>query len=552
MAHERGEIGGERHTETFCHGKSGFDDFCEILTRKYGTLTRAWRLALDADESGLLDAREFAAAMDVIGYHGNVRSLWFNLDDDQSGFISLAEIDPAAARALEKFRVRCVKTFGSVTLAWTQCLDRDKSGFLTLPELEAASTQLGYDDMNEVSELFFLLRLDPAAFRVPAHEVLFLQLWEDRKQATTTRAWRKGSRWVNKDPYFMKDPAKIPESWKPRESKVPGPKSPENDYLTLRQSGPQSREPTPVPNRATTTTPPPTWAAARYAPSPGPGSGGPSRSPETRPDSRSSQRASAGKTVPKKACAYGHTHPDTTSHTIPSGCQWSNKAEKDPDETNSAVSEWTDIVGTDKDKAWLDFEEYLSTTFGSLVKAFDVMDTSGDGSIERLEWMNMVTRRLQYCRASEALRLFDSKTNAGEFVDRNSPACRIKYNDFGITTQEYIMFMHDKRAAQQAIKNRNVMMKPPAIGGAGMRWTLASQDHEARIKHTETNKPPEAFWTTLPHGWGFPTQGFINMKAVKEAAKRGVTGSLSARATKEKAAASPSFTAWAAEPMSAR
>merc|ERR1711879_485256 len=116
-------------------------------------------------------------------------------------------------------------------------------------------------------------------------------------------------------------------------------------------------------------------------------------------------------------------------------------------EVKSELSDFSVIVATDKQKAWNDFETYLINTFGSLVKAFDVMDSSGDGAIEREEWMHMVTRRLRYCRASEALRLFDSKVIVGG---------RIKYEDLGITNQEWIVYMHEKRMKEQEVQNRSV------------------------------------------------------------------------------------------------
>merc|ERR1711974_586993 len=105
-----------------------------------------------------------------------------------------------------------------------------------------------------------------------------------------------------------------------------------------------------------------------------------------------------------------------------------------------------------------------------------------------------VTRKMRYCRASEALRLFDSKATSLD---------RIKYQDLGITSQDWIKYNHDKRQEEQAMKNRSVQMKPPAFGGEGQRWALAAQTHEKRMK-SQPKKPPEAFRTSLPTGWGFP------------------------------------------------
>jgi len=502
MAYERGETSKRRESHIYFQGSKGKDDFLDLLNRKYGSVIRAWRVALDTDDSGLLDAREFAKAMGIIGFVGNARSLWFNLDDDQSGYISLAELDPVAALVLEKFRAQCTLHFGSVDAAWEQCLDKDHSGALTLPELEVAASELGYTSVEEVHNLFNLLRLEPAAFRIMKHEVTFLQRWEERKQKTLSRAWRVGARWVNKDPYFHKDPANLPDSWKPKNkvgsSKTSNPTESAAKYL------PRFSTPSPVPPSDS----PLPWMVAL---------------PPERPQSQASE-------------SKVDTHPVR----VVSPCTASVISDDD-DGASSEISNYTDIVAIDKQKAWSDFTSYLIREFGSLVHAFDVMDTSGDGSIEREEWMDMVTRRLRYCRASEALRLFDSKIA--------SKSGRITYEVLGITRQEWIIYNHDKKQQEQKMVNRSVQMKPSAFGGHGMRRTLADQDHEKRMK-CKPKKPPEAFWTALPSGWGFPPS-YINFKAAKAERRRrsGHFGPLSARGS-----VAPDFTELSFQnlPVSAR
>jgi Ca2+-binding EF-hand superfamily protein len=503
MAYERGETSRHRQTYTYFEGETGKDDFLEILRRKYGTLTRAWRQALDADDSGLLDAREFNAAMDIIGFVGNSRSLWFNLDEDQSGYISLAEIDAEAAQALEKFRVQCVTAFGSMDAAWVNCLDKDHSGALTLPELEESLTELGYTDMEEVEYLFGLLRVDPSAFKIMKHEVLFLQKWEERKQKTMARSWRKGARWVNKDPYFTKEPAVIPRSWQPRKSMFVG------------KSTTPSRTPTPAIEKVAPC-PQIGRASQRYAAaSPSP-SEPPHRVTITTPNKTPNK---AWPDLEKQPNAYAMGNREAHLRELrgvakasmslaPTTC-----ADIDESEVKSEISDYTDIVAVDQDKAWNQFKEYLISNYGSLAKAFDVMDTSGDGSIEREEWMHAVTRRLRYCRASEALRLFDSKV--GEVLGK---ARRINFEDLGITRQEWIIYCYGKSQEEQKIKNRNVQMKPQAFGGEGLRRDIADEDHERRMK-CKPKKPPEAFFTTLPKGWGFPPS-YINFAATTEERKR--------------------------------
>jgi hypothetical protein len=481
MAHERGETNKTRHTDIYFHGKTAKDDFLEILRRKYGTLTRAWRVALDVDDSGLLDAREFAAAMKVIGYVGNVRSLWFNLDDDQSGTISLKEIDPDAAEVLEKFRAQCTSIHGSMDAAWDLCLDKDKSGALTLPELEVASLELGYTDTDEVDHLFDLLRTEPAAFRVLKHEALFLQRWEERKQITIARSWRLGAHWVNKDPYLWKEKPPLPEAWKAQrqtlceQSKAPAPPLAGMVVATEGRYSPSVDE-----SLSTLLSEPPIQGEAQRQISPkGQSSGNFSNFHKFR------KYAAEHEIVPKSREGSKQSKPRAI---VPIDFDEIEMSSEGGDSNYEA------IVAIDQQRAWKAFETHLIDNFGSLPKAFDVMDSSGDGQIEREEWMHTVTRRLRYCRASEALRLFDSKVKDGNCI---------KWEDLGISSQEWILYTHNKRLAEQQIKNRKKQMKPMAFGGEGLRRDLAVEDHEKRMK-AKPKKPPEAFWTTLPNGWGFP------------------------------------------------
>jgi len=486
MADERGESNKARqNTDIYFKGKTAKDDFLEILKRKYGTLTRAWRVALDVDDSGLLDAREFAAAMKVIGYVGNVRSLWFNLDDDQSGFISLKEIDPEASEAFEKFRSQCTFIFGSMDAAWDLCLDKDKSGALTLPELEVASWELGYSDMDEVDNLFDLLRLEPAAFRVLKHEALFLQQWEERKQKTIARAWRLGAHWVNKDPYFWKKPS-LKDAWKSR-AQAPN----ERSNSPARSAATAEDCPSLDESLSTLLSEPPIQPEQQE------------QNANHRPSNFHVFRKAAAQHLPGSAANSSRGREGSKLNTI---------VPVDIDQLTvmsaSADSNYESIVAFDQQRAWVAFEVHLIDTFGSLPKAFDVMDTSGDGQIEREEWMNMVTRKLRYCRASEALRLFDSKVKHGNCIN---------WVDVGITSQEWILYSHKKRLAEQEIKSRNKQMKPVTFGGDGLRRDLAEQDHEKRMK-SKPKKPAEAFWTTLPSGWGFPPT-FIDAWATASGSK---------------------------------
>lgn len=200
---EAGEHKGQaRQNVSFFSAESDVEEFKKVLQTKFGSVTRAWRVGLDADDNGMLDFKEFIEATRHIGYVGNLRTLWFNLDRDGSGAISLKELDPSAAHDLDKFRFRCTSKFGSMEACWQKRLDKDRSGFVQIEEFEAFAGEIGYDDPDEVEELFHLLLVRPGATSLQYQDVDFLQKWEETKREQYFRK-RLPVRWVNRDPAFF-------------------------------------------------------------------------------------------------------------------------------------------------------------------------------------------------------------------------------------------------------------------------------------------------------------------------------------------------------------
>ena len=65
----------------------------------------AWRLLLDHMDRGKIGFNEFANACRQIGFQGEIRKIWHELDDDNGGTITFEEFAPYVARELERFRV---------------------------------------------------------------------------------------------------------------------------------------------------------------------------------------------------------------------------------------------------------------------------------------------------------------------------------------------------------------------------------------------------------------------------------------------------------------
>jgi Ca2+-binding EF-hand superfamily protein len=125
-------------------GRLGVEGFKELLKRRFGTVVRGWRQGLDTSGDGKLSFTEFCMACRNIGYSGDVKGLWKKMDDDNSGVVSLAELDPEAHELIESFYTYIDKKFGNILLAWEKKLDKDKNDRLDVGEFAEALQSIGF------------------------------------------------------------------------------------------------------------------------------------------------------------------------------------------------------------------------------------------------------------------------------------------------------------------------------------------------------------------------------------------------------------------------
>ena len=52
-------------------------------------MVRAWREGLDRDHNDRMDYNEFSVAVKDVGYAGNAKELWQELDVNKNGYVSL-------------------------------------------------------------------------------------------------------------------------------------------------------------------------------------------------------------------------------------------------------------------------------------------------------------------------------------------------------------------------------------------------------------------------------------------------------------------------------
>lgn len=96
-------------------------EFLQHVRRIYDNIPRTWRFLFDVDASGKTSRSEFiVAARDGANFNGDILGLFKQLDEDDSGIISLNELDPTCYQELEEFQndVEAVRGGGFWVLLW--------------------------------------------------------------------------------------------------------------------------------------------------------------------------------------------------------------------------------------------------------------------------------------------------------------------------------------------------------------------------------------------------------------------------------------------------
>eukprot|EP00929_Paragymnodinium_shiwhaense_P000336 TRINITY_DN100584_c0_g1_i1.p1 TRINITY_DN100584_c0_g1~~TRINITY_DN100584_c0_g1_i1.p1 ORF type:complete len:620 (-),score=151.95 TRINITY_DN100584_c0_g1_i1:268-2127(-) len=130
-------------------------EFKRLLLKSYGNFVRAWRFGLDRDHNGKLDYEEFKTACTDVGYPGPRRPLWKELDLNESGFVSLSELDQSTAEILQKFLARAMKLHTCWEEAWESHFDPNGEDRVTLFDFVRGCRTLGFAGNSE--RLFELL-----------------------------------------------------------------------------------------------------------------------------------------------------------------------------------------------------------------------------------------------------------------------------------------------------------------------------------------------------------------------------------------------------------
>lgn len=172
-----------------------------------GSLVRAWRRMFANRETLSMQKPQFIKACAEVGWRKDVRAMWYLLDKDNNGSVTLEEFDYDSAQALARFSKFLFQNYKSVEKAF-RMLDVDGNLYVPREEFIAAAGRMGFEhtaatlfsafDLGQAGKIFeedmkFLDRWKPRAFltadpnEAAANQVKARLL---KKHGTYLRAWK--------------------------------------------------------------------------------------------------------------------------------------------------------------------------------------------------------------------------------------------------------------------------------------------------------------------------------------------------------------------------
>jgi hypothetical protein len=145
-------------------GAQTLGQFKQMLVQRFGSMLVAWRKALDVSGDGRLSFQEFTKACRALGYAGNIANLWKELDDDDSGVITLRELDEQAYNQLEAFHECVTKSYGDIYTAWYKCLEPECTGQVEVTVFQKRIVKMGYTATDPGKLVKALCPQDDAAY----------------------------------------------------------------------------------------------------------------------------------------------------------------------------------------------------------------------------------------------------------------------------------------------------------------------------------------------------------------------------------------------------
>lgn len=145
---------------TFDLGACTLEAFQQLLAKRYGCCTRAFRTHFGGEEHGKIFWRHWCTGCTRVAYQGSCKHLWEQLDPQDRGYIELRAVDPQAYMDLSEFAAALLGTYGTPEDAWRWCFDLCRSHRVTQEAFDAICDELGFAGFNGKRRLSLFRCLD--------------------------------------------------------------------------------------------------------------------------------------------------------------------------------------------------------------------------------------------------------------------------------------------------------------------------------------------------------------------------------------------------------
>lgn len=153
-------------------GAAGLISLKKFLVLMFGTITAAWRLGLDHDGHGRLTIAEWSKALRALGFEGDCKAIYKELDTQRCGVVTFAEFEPDLASRMNDFSEKLKIKYGTAqmdcggmvknaydwSLVFNQ-IDPSGDGKIEYREFVEVCGLIGYK--NSAMEMFSQLRRNP-------------------------------------------------------------------------------------------------------------------------------------------------------------------------------------------------------------------------------------------------------------------------------------------------------------------------------------------------------------------------------------------------------
>jgi Ca2+-binding EF-hand superfamily protein len=130
------------------HQQLGSHDWNQLkhhLICRYGTITAAWRHALDWSGDGRLSFAEWCKACRDHGFIGNISQCFQDVDISASGIITFEEVDYPWFEKMKRFKELVLEKHGSYDKAW-KAMDTGGKNKLELEDFDQGCRDIGYTE----------------------------------------------------------------------------------------------------------------------------------------------------------------------------------------------------------------------------------------------------------------------------------------------------------------------------------------------------------------------------------------------------------------------